>query len=122
MDITLKARSSGDIPYDVKITVKEGFLTVRCNCQAGVFGKICKHKTELLAGDASRLYDPQDVGRLKAVVAILSRGVEFHAVLAEIKKTEAIIKAQTSLNKKAKKSLELLLNDGIRIDQTNLGM
>jgi hypothetical protein len=115
MELTIKAKSSGDTPYVVAFSTDSGTLTVRCNCQAGSFGKLCKHKTELLAGDASRLYDPLDIDQLNDAMELLARGEEIKIVAADIAKTAQAIKEQTSLNKKAKKRLEALLNDGVQL-------
>ena len=35
-----------------------------CNCQAGIYGKICKHKIGLLAGDTSMLFDQEEISKL----------------------------------------------------------
>lgn len=56
-EITLKAISSSGEPYDVNFNFSETQITVSCNCQAGMHGKLCKHKIGLLSGDASFLYD-----------------------------------------------------------------
>lgn len=116
MNISIQAKSSsGGTPYEVTFSSEAGLLTVRCDCQAGVFGKLCKHKTELLAGDLSRLYNSDDVGKLRSVLDVIEGKNEIQDAAVEIARTEAIIKAETALNKKAKKRLESLLNQGVRI-------
>ena len=57
MNITLLAKSSSGGSYDVEFTYEGGVLIVKCSCRAGIFGKLCKHKTALLKGDKSMLYD-----------------------------------------------------------------
>jgi len=39
--------------YEVFLEWTGDRLKVRCNCKAGIFGQLCKHKTRLLAGDTS---------------------------------------------------------------------
>ncbi len=76
----------------------------------------CKHKTELLAGDTSRLYNSDDEAKLNAALVFMKSVKEIQAVAVEIARTEAIRKAETTLNKKAKKRLASLLNQGVRIN------
>lgn len=115
MEISIHAKSSGSAPYEVKFLAEGNSLTVTCDCQAGSFGKLCKHKTELIAGDTTRLFDLRDAGKLSDAQKLLVRGEELLTIAAEIARTEKVIKQQTSLNKKAKKRLQSLLNEGVRL-------
>ena len=58
--ISLKVKSSSGEPYDVDINFSDNRYMVFCNCQAGVYGKRCKHKTSVLDGDFSMLYDKNE--------------------------------------------------------------
>jgi len=116
MNIVIKAKSSGENPYDVTFAVNKDVLTVDCSCKAGIFGTLCKHKTELMSGDAGRLYDPNDMDKLKAVSALLSRAREIPVVAAEIAETEKLIKEAQANNKKIKKKFELMLKAGLMLD------
>jgi hypothetical protein len=53
-------RSSGE-PYDVHFEFSDNKFKIRCNCPAGIYGKLCKHKTGLLDGDSSLLFDKTDL-------------------------------------------------------------
>ena len=47
--------SDGDSTYVVQFVLDAEKLSIFCNCSAGAFGKFCKHKILLLAGDSSLL-------------------------------------------------------------------
>ncbi|EMI27183.1 hypothetical protein [Rhodopirellula europaea] len=68
-----------------------------------------------MAGDATRLFDPRDAGKLSEAQQLLARAEELRIVAAEIARTEKIIKEQTSINRKAKKRLQSLLNEGVQL-------
>ncbi len=57
MKYELNAKSSGNEPYQVLFTFHEDKLTITCNCQAGVFNKLCKHKLALLNGNVALTSD-----------------------------------------------------------------
>lgn len=57
--IKLKAKSSSGKYYLVTFEMSDK-IKVSCNCNAGIFGKLCKHKTGLLIGDRSFLYDSRE--------------------------------------------------------------
>jgi hypothetical protein len=58
--ITFKVTSSSGEPYNIQFIFSDNQFTVFCNCQAGIFGKLCKHKIGLLDGDPSLLLDKTD--------------------------------------------------------------
>lgn len=116
MQIAIKAKSSGEEPYDVRFDVTGDVLVVTCDCNAGVFGKLCKHKTELIAGDHDRLYDPSDTSQLDAVAAIVARAPGIAEVAAEIAETERLIRVAQAKNKQVKKKFEDMLKNGLPLD------
>jgi uncharacterized Zn finger protein len=118
MNHTIRAKSSGEDPYLVEFTLDGNQLRVSCNCQAGIFGKLCKHKTELLEGDAKRLFDESDMGLLDEVCAIAERAPELIQLSKEIAEAEKIIKTEQAKVKKAKKNLEAALRTGIAIEES----
>jgi len=73
LKITLKAKSSSGDPYDVDFLIQNQKLYVQCNCKAGIYGQLCKHKTELIAGDDSRLFDESEKAKLSEVQLIISK-------------------------------------------------
>jgi hypothetical protein len=57
----IKVISSSGEPYDVHFEFSDNKFKVHCNCPAGIYGKLCKHKTGLLDGDSSLLFDKTDL-------------------------------------------------------------
>ena len=71
--IIIKAVSSSGDYYHVHFEIINGKLTVFCDCQAGIHGKLCKHKIGLLAGDFSKLFDKEDKDKLIQVQELVSK-------------------------------------------------
>jgi uncharacterized Zn finger protein len=116
MNYTIQAKSSGEEPYLVEFVLDGNQLTVSCNCQAGIFGKLCKHKTELLAGDKSRLFDESEESTLRQIYAIAQRAPEIVQLSNQIAECEQIVKSEQAKLKKAKKNLEAALSHGVEIN------
>lgn len=116
MKLTIQAKSSGQEPYNVEFLVEEDRLSVYCNCQAGNFGKLCKHKTELLAGDASRLFDETEVSKLEQLKSLVARAPEITQLANEIAETEKIIRRKQARVKQAKKEFERKLKQGVDLN------
>lgn len=116
MNYTIRAKSSGEEPYFVEFVLDGNQLFVSCNCQAGIFGKLCKHKTELLAGDTTRLFDESEQPLLSEVHAIAQRAPEIVKISSQIAESEKIIKSEQAKSKKAKKNLEAALKTGVDLE------
>ena len=65
METSLVAKSSKGEPYTVQFALKEGLLSIRCSCQAGIRSLLCKHKVALASGDTSILFDPGQEKQLR---------------------------------------------------------
>ncbi len=66
MEVTIKAKSSSspDSFYNVTFTYDESSLKVACDCRAGIFGKFCKHKWQLLGCNYDMLFDQNEASLL----------------------------------------------------------
>ena len=62
-EISIKVVSSSGDTYDVLFKFSDDKFSVLCHCPAGIYGKLCKHKTGLLDGDHLNL--PQFNGHFK---------------------------------------------------------
>lgn len=113
MKIGIAAKSSSDVPYTVDFVIEEDKLSVKCNCKAGIHRQICKHKTELLAGDTSRLFDPADTARLSDLQALIDKAPGIKSITDQIAVSERIIKEEQAKVKKIKKQFAKSLYDGI---------
>ncbi|MCB1864780.1 MAG: hypothetical protein KDG50_05080 [Chromatiales bacterium] len=116
MRLNLRAKSSGAEPYEVEFVIDGNQLSVYCNCQAGSFGKLCKHKTELLAGDTSRLFDETETSKLEELSRIVQRAPEILRLAGEIAQSEKIVRTEQAKLKKAKKQFEASLKQGVELD------
>lgn len=117
MKISFQAKSSGKNPYTVDFLLDENKMSVFCDCQSGVFGKLCKHKTELIAGDKSRLFDESDEDKLDEVCDLIDSSSELSSLAAYIIEQEKIIKQEQSKLKRIKKNLEEALRKGFSISE-----
>lgn len=117
MNFTILAKSSGDEPYSVEFTVDGDRLLVFCNCQAGSFGKLCKHKTELLAGDVSRLYDESEEEKLDKLMSLVKRSPEISSLASEIAESEKVIRRKQVEVKKAKREFEKRMKEGFTLNR-----
>ena len=115
MKISIRAKSSSGEPYTVEFSIANKKLSVFCNCQAGVFRQLCKHKTELIAGDRSRLFDESEEKKLKELEAILSVVPEISETAKKIAESEKIIRREQAKLKKIKKGFALKLKEGMDI-------
>lgn len=80
--------------YCVTLSWRDDRLTVSCDCQAGKFNKLCKHKTGVLTGDVGILAEVagQDGTSCmaKAQSILADAGMEaVAAFLAELRSLEA---------------------------------
>ena len=118
MKISIKAKSSSGDPYTVDFLIEKNKLSVFCDCQAGKFGQLCKHKTELIAGDQSRLFDESEVSKLKELETIIPQAPELKNIAAQIAESEKIIRREQSKVKKVKKEFATKLKEGIEIEKS----
>ena len=117
MNITIKAKSSAGDPYNVEFMLAGLKLTVTCSCKAGKFGQLCKHKTELLAGDRSRLADDTELPLLLELQKIVSSSPELQQIAAAICESEKIIRAEEAKLAKIKRGFAEKLKTGIEVNQ-----
>ncbi len=115
MKISIKAKSSSGDPYNVEFLVESNKLSVFCDCRAGQFSQLCKHKTELLAGDRSRLFSESEAPLLDELGAILIRAGQLKEVAAQIAQSEQTTRREQATLKKIKKDFAAELKNGIEL-------
>ena len=109
MEKILLARSSdGKSSYSVTFLFENGRLVVLCDCSAGNFGKLCKHKLSLLRGDEKMLFSLGQEGLLQEVQEWVKKS-GYAELLLQIRKAESDLedaqKQLAGLNRK----IELLM-------------
>ena len=115
--INLKARSSSGDYYQVVFEITET-IRVSCNCNAGIFGKLCRHKTGLLSGDSRLLYDLTEEPMLDELISFVTRS-EYAKLIEEHLSAKKAIEDAKKHEKKVKHTLELVLREGISIRSDN---
>jgi hypothetical protein len=112
--IILKANSSSGDPYDVYFDFSDNKLTVFCNCQAGTYGKLCKHKTGLLDGNSSILFDKADQEKLLEIIELVKKS-KYAEVISAYNLIKKEIEEMQKHEKKIRGQIELILKTGIEI-------
>jgi len=104
--------SDGVTTYVVEFSFESGKLHVYCGCPAGVLGKWCKHKMQLISGDVSGAINTSSVADLVEVQNWV-RSSEFPRLLNAIKSAEEEMQlAKTKMNN-VKKALEKAAQKGL---------
>ena len=85
-EITFLVRGSSPQPYEV-IFIKDGdSLTAVCDCPAGTFSNVCKHRTSILEGSFEAITS-DNADQAPKVVEWLA-GTDVEAALTELRQTE----------------------------------
>ena len=113
-EIHLKAKSSSGGAYNVTFQNKGGLLIVFCPCKAGIYGNLCKHKTRLLNGDESILYNQDDAPALREVREWVSQS-SYANFLAEYDSLKKQIEDAKEKEGKLRHRIEKMLAEGIPI-------
>lgn len=111
--IILKAKSSSGEPYEVEFNISDS-ITVRCNCKAGFFGKLCKHKTGLLAGDVKFLFDTSERAKLDELLQIVQQS-EYPSIEANLFEAKKAVDTAKKAESKIKRAVETALKEGINL-------
>jgi len=112
MKISIQAKSSnGEYSYTVDFIKEDDLLTSFCSCPAGILGKSCKHKIQLLLGDVTMLENSSDAELLLELKKWVdaSSFYQMHHALTQIESQISALKKEV---KKEKKNLELKMKKG----------
>ena len=112
--IRLKAKSSSGGNYDVTFSNENGILSVSCSCKAGVYHKLCKHKTGLLNGDEAMLDNCNEVPALRQIREWL-RQSSYAGLLAEYESVKKQTDAMKERERKLRGRVEKILTGGIPV-------
>ncbi len=105
----IKAKSSHGGFYEVAFTCNGDRLWLKCTCIAGKFSQFCKHKFQLLEGNAAWLYDPQSRSELAHIQSILPQ-TNFPLLLNYYK--EALSQGDAQGIKETKAQLKMAMRQG----------
>lgn len=103
--------SDGSNSYVVSVTLSPPVI-VHCDCQAGVLGKLCRHKLAILTADAKALTNCEDNNRLISLVLLLENSDLLVAVRLLQSDEITLEKLKLAVSKR-KKNIESLMNGKI---------
>ena len=84
--VEFKVKGSAERPYEL-IFIKDGdSLTALCNCPAGEFGNVCKHRTSILDGKTKGIVSDNESDVPKIVQWLAGTDVE--SALIELRAAE----------------------------------
>ena len=111
-ETVIKVISSSGEPYDVHFKFSDNKFTVSCHCPAGIYGKLCKHKTGLLDGDSSLLFDKTDHEILAQIHETVKKS-KYTEIISSYNILRKEIEAAQRKEKKLKEQIEQALKTGI---------
>ncbi|MDP1679913.1 MAG: hypothetical protein Q8L02_07370 [Candidatus Nitrotoga sp.] len=106
--------SDGVTSYVVEFVLEAGKLHVYCGCPAGVFGKWCKHKMQLMTGDMSGACAISGADDMVELQTWISKS-EFARLLVEMKLAENEMREAKTKMDRTKKALEKAAQKGMSI-------
>lgn len=99
-------KGSNENEYKVSVLLSgTNSVKMLCNCQAGIFGKICKHKLAVATGDPVLLLHAEDEERLREI----SEKIKLMDIGKLLQNLYTLKKEYDSINRKmvkARKALE----------------
>lgn len=113
METTLRIRSSSsDAIYTLQIFCEDGNVAIFCDCSAGAYGKLCKHKLAIIANDKTDI-ENQEQDKNFELAQVWIKGSTLQKMLADIGVAEKEVESAQTKVKKLKKALEMHLNSQI---------
>jgi len=112
--INLKVKSSSSDFYTIVIEIAET-IKINCNCGAGIFGKLCKHKIAVLSGNLDILLDKNDESILEEIYGVISKS-DFFNLNNELESAKKAVEIAKKQETKAKNKLETSIKNGIKIN------
>jgi len=114
--ILVKSDSGEPHSVDLVFDNKTG-ISVHCSCQAGAAGQCCKHKTAVISGDSTLLFDSSQNSSWSEITKIFKESNLYDAYNNYLKQLEEI-ETEEVIAKKKKKNLKAMfaqkLRDGIK--------
>lgn len=105
---TVQIRGSGSALYSVVFSRTDGAPpSLRCSCQAGEKGTLCKHVRALIAGDISMVEEPVGGDAMSALGWI--NGSELAVLAARVDAAEAEVERAKAAAQAAKRHLARVL-------------
>ncbi len=107
-EITFRVKGSSKEPYEVLFIRDGNSLTAICNCPAGQFSNVCKHRLAILDGKTAGIVS-DNANEVGTVVGWLA-GTDVEAALAELRQLEGQEDADAAALKDARRKLARAMN------------
>jgi hypothetical protein len=107
-ELTLYVKGSSSDPYELTFIKDGSSLTALCNCPAGTFGNLCKHRVAILDGDSAAVVD--DDGEKIGVIGRWLVGTDVDSAMKEMREVEASSESEKSDLVAAKRKLAKAMN------------
>lgn len=102
-------RGSASEPYEVKLRKDGNNLTAICSCPAGRLGQYCKHRFQILEGEAMGIVS--DNQSEVSLVKEWLRGTDVEAALQDVRDSEKAAEMAKKYLSDAKRKLAVALGD-----------
>ena len=110
----LVSSSSGEDSYHVNVSsTAEHGITIMCDCAAGEWGKYCKHKMAVALGDATILYDDEQIDSFKEISNWIASS-NYPNLFSEIPVLEKKITEAKKNLKSMKEQIARFMRDGLK--------
>ena len=106
----IKSSSSDEI-YTVTFKFDQNVTSINCNCQAGLFKMLCKHRLDLLGGDITSLADKLETSNLLEVLNKIDK-TKVEGLYTDLNLIETEIKTLETARKKLRKEIGLKFSNG----------
>jgi uncharacterized Zn finger protein len=107
-ELTFLVKGSATEPYEI-IFIKDGdSLTAVCNCPAGTYGNLCKHRVNILDGKTTSITS-DNADQVATVVGWLV-GTDVAAALDQLRQLEQTGDADKNALNEAKRKVARIMN------------
>jgi|TARA_Y100000296_G_scaffold84879_1_gene119366 hypothetical protein len=106
--------SSGEDSYSVEVSsTEEHGITIMCDCAAGEWGKYCKHKMGVALGDATILFDDEQIDSFKEISNWIASS-NYPNLFSEIRVVEKELEVAKKNVKSMKEQIARFMRDGLK--------
>jgi len=106
--LTFLVKGSAKEPYEIIFIKDRDSLTAICNCPAGTYGNLCKHRVNILDGKTSGITS-DNADKVPTVVEWLA-GSDVEPLLEELRRIEKAKDADKNALNDAKRKLARTMN------------
>lgn len=108
--IRIKSSSTEEI-YNVTFKIESDLISLDCDCQAGTFNKLCKHRVSLIERNYDDVLDKNDAVLLYDTIVKMNKS-EIIKSITEVNLIEKEVKKLNTKKEKLKKDINLKFSNG----------